>query len=446
MFGFTLQEHDEYLSETLTQLRCHGMTLNDGKCVYRTSRLQFLGRMLSPEGISPLPATLEAIANAPVPHDKKSLRSFMGLTNFYRSFVPDIASLSSSLYELLKENVPFDWTLLHQEHFELLKSALADYVPLAFFDTNITTPTFLTTDASGYGISAVLSQKSSENDMERPIFFLSRKLSENERSYSASEKEFLAVLWACERLHQFLYGRPFTIRTDHQCLKQLLLNGFEGGSAPCRVIRWSTKLLQYNFMVQYIPGKDNYVADALSRVPQDTKESHQELFSVTLDRGNATPLLHQELKRETDSDAKLQVVSGFIRNEWPDRISKVPEEIRQFWNVRHELSYVDGIVTRNDKYVVPVALRENLISLAHEGHQGMSKTKSRIREFYWWPNLNSEVETVIKSCTCCHEIPREAPVQVPSYVTRPWHQIAIDIKGPLYDGMNRPTYIIVLAC
>ena len=224
--------------------------------------------MLSSEGISPLPKTLEAIFEAGTPHDKQSLRSFLGLVNFYRNFIPNAADLCAPLYDLLKSNTSFVWSEKCQADFVKLKSVLADFVPLAFYDSDVNTPTFLTTDASGYGISAVLTQISKETGEERPVYFLCRKLTENEQAYSVSEKEFLAVLWSVERLHQFLYGRPFTIRTDHQCLKQLLLNGVQGGFAPCRVIRWATKLLHYNYEVQYIPGKQNFVADALSRIPQ----------------------------------------------------------------------------------------------------------------------------------------------------------------------------------
>ena len=446
IFGPTEKVHDECLKATLNCLSSHGMTLNEKKCVYKKNSLQFLGRMIGSEGVTPLPETLDAIINAPIPYDKHSLRSFLGLANFYRSFIPNAAIVSSSLYDLLKDNVQFRWSEKHQEDFDALKIALSNFVPLAFFNSDLDTPTFITTDASSYGISAVLSQQDKSTGEERPIYFLSRKLSDMEKKYSVSEKEFLAVLWGIERLHQFLYGRHFMVRTDHQCLKQLLTKGIEGGAAPCRVIRWATKLLQYSFQVQYIPGKQNPVADALSRVPHENKDSGMELFAISLSQQDFDqhPLTLEELTRETEADPLLQEVHKFIDSGWPSRISMVPNEIRGFWNVRNDLSIVNGVIFRHDKFVIPSNLQSKLVAFAHEGHMGMSKCKSRLREIYWWPNLNSSVEVQVRSCPCCHESSREAPVQVPSYVNKPWHQLAIDIKGPIHDSSHRTHYILVL--
>lgn len=443
IYGKTQEEHDESLNLTLTQLRKYGITLNDKKCLYNQTSVQFLGRMLGSEGVSPLHSTVESILEAQVPHDKHSLRSFMGLINFYRNFIPNAAGISAHLYDLLKDQVPFRWTEIHTYEFESLKNTLRNCVPLAYFDSNVNTPTYLTTDASGYGISAVLSQVD-ENGTDRPVYFLSRKLSDTERTYAASEKEFLAVLWGTERLHQYLYGRPFTIRTDHQCLRQLLMNGVEGGSAPCRVIRWATRLLQYNFQVEYIPGKANTIADALSRVPQPSLDSNLELFAVYLQNDSSIPVSLHELKIATQEDDVLQTVIKLMNNGWPDRKSRVPEAVQNFWNVRNELSYVSDVLLRNEKFIVPAVLRDRVVNLAHESHMGITKCKTRIREFFWWPCLNSFVESQLKSCGCCHEPHRDAPVQVPNYVHKPWHQLSVDIKGPVYDSSNRPYYIVTL--
>ena len=450
IFARTLEEHDRYLQATLKRLQDHNITLNEEKCQYKKTEIEFLGRVLGSEGISPPKKSLDAILSAPVPLDKKSLRSFLGLINFFRNFIPNIASCATSLYDLLKENVPFTWNDRHQEEFSALKQKLANFVPLAFYDSCVSTETFLTTDASGYGIAAVLTQVSPETGEEKPICFISRKLSENEQKYSVSEKEFLAVLWSCERLHQYLYGRPFTIKTDHQCLKQLLLNGVQGGSAPCRVIRWSTRLLQYNYEVQYIPGRQNVIADALSRLPQADPDSDLDLFHIALDttlvtlNASTPPISIQELRSETNKDEQLIELSNLIEHGWPSRLNAVPSHMRAYWNVRNELSNIDGVICRGVRYVVPASLQNRIIAFAHEGHLGISKTKMRIREQYWWPKLNSFVESELRSCACCREPYRESPVQVPEYAHKSWHQLAIDIKGPVYDSSNRPCYILVL--
>ena len=444
IYGDSLEKHDACLEMTLQRLREHDITLNDSKCQYRQTTIQFLGRLLSADGVSPLPNTLEAILNAPVPHDKTTLRSFMGLVNFYRNFIPDAAQISSSLYDLLKEHAVFVWSDKHEAEFQSLKQSLANHVPLAFYDSDVDTKTFLTTDASGYGISAVLSQVCKDTNEEKPVYFLSRKLSDNEKSYSVSE-EFLAVLWATERLHQYLYGRPFTVRTDHQDLRQLLLKGFEGGSARCRVIRWATKLMQYNFAVQYIPGKENRVADALSRVPLNSHDSHIELFSVSLDNSSTSaPVTLEEIRSETRADDELQTLIATVQNGWPSRINQIPQTLRKFWNVRGEISLIDEVLLKQDKYIIPATLQDRLVNFAHDGHMGISKCKARLRQYYWWANLNESVESSIRACPCCREPYRDSPVQVPNYPSKPWHQIAIDIKGPIFDAAHRPCYILVL--
>ena len=446
IFANDLEEHDRCLRATLQRLQEHNFTLNDQKCQYRKTEIEFLGRKLSSEGISPPNKSLEAILSAPVPHDKKTLRSFMGLLSFFRNFIPNIARSSSSLYDLLKDNVSYQWTDIHQKEFEELKLKLANCVPLTYFDPCASTSTFLTTDASGYGIAAVLTQVSQEDGKEKPVCFISRKLSEAEQKYSVSEKEFLAVLWSCERLHQYLYGRPFTIKTDHQCLKQLLKNGFQGGNAPCRVIRWSTRLLQYNFEVMYIPGRQNVIADALSRLPRDNPDSCLDLFDihVSLNSNTLSPITIHELREETSKDDKLEELAKLINEGWPARMNLISDPMRAFWNLRHELSIIDGVIYRGEKFVIPGSLQNRIITFAHEGHLGISKTKIRIREQFWWPNLNSSVESQLRSCGCCREAYRDSPVQVPDYKHIPWHQLAIDIKGPVYDLSHRPLYIIVL--
>ena len=105
----------------------------------------------------------------------------------------------------------------------------------------------------------------------------------------------------------------------------------------------------------------------------------------------------------------------YILNGWPSRVSKVPENVKSFWNVRHELSEMNGVILKSE-HVLPCSLRDRIITFAHEGRMGITKCKSRIREFYWWPGVNANVESVLRSCKCCHELPRDSPVQVSNFV------------------------------
>ena len=184
-------------------------------------------------------------------------------------------------------------------------------IPLAFYSNDTNTETILTTDASGNGYGAVLSQI--QNNIERAIYFISRKITSNEEKYSASEQEALAVIWSVLKLHRFLYGRKFIIRTDHQCLRQLLTSMNGNGIAPCRISRWATKLLQYDYTVKYIKGKLNVVADCLSRIQEDkVEESWDHEVSITILTGGTLPVTLKELKDCIKEDEELSALHDKI--------------------------------------------------------------------------------------------------------------------------------------
>jgi hypothetical protein len=196
----------------------------------------------------------------PVPTDQRQLLRFMCASAYYLKFVPRFADLGEPLRALLKPEVSWHWTPECQASFDEIKRRIASPPILAHFD--VTADTFVTADASGFAVGACLSQW--KNGVERPIAFASRTLSPTERKYSASEREALAALWACEKWHFYLYGRSFTLVTDHQALTSLLSMG-GSGHRPLRLHRWASRLYRYSFKVIYKPGKENVVADCLSR-------------------------------------------------------------------------------------------------------------------------------------------------------------------------------------
>ena len=260
VYGKDQSEHDANLQAVLKRLQKYGVKLNKGKCLFSKSSLKFLGHTVSAAGIE-VDDKYEALNNAPVPHDKKSLRSCMGLAGYFSKYIPQFATMVEPLRALLRNDEKFVWSKLVQHSFESVKNAIAQSPILGMYDPNLYVT--LTTDASAYGLGAVLTQV--KNGEEITIQCASRTLSSAERKYSVGEKEALACIWACEKFNTYLWGRKFCLRTDHQALVTLLKKGSDRQSM--RIARWSARLMKYNYDLQYRRGNENKVADALSRLP-----------------------------------------------------------------------------------------------------------------------------------------------------------------------------------
>ena len=446
IYSETLREHDEALERVKKALSQHNFQINEDKSVIRQTEMTFLGRYLSNGEITIPPEAVEAILKCPPPNDKTQLRSFLGVAGFYRNYLSSYSEKVAPLQALLEKSA-FEWTDAEQAVFADLKRAIATSLPLAFFDLNINTKTILTTDASSYGIGGVLSQV--KDGVERPVYFISRKLRSNEQKFSSSELETLAVLWSVERLHQFLFGRHFEIRTDHSALKEVLLGKASNGStAPARIVRWAARLMPYSFSVTYIKGNSNLVADGLSRLPHGTIEGDDSNmdFSVLAIHGEPTCITSELLSSASLQDENIQQICEMITSgKWPLRDCDLPDRLRPYFRVRSELSVHGSLLLRGDRIVPPGSLRSHLLDFAHEGHFGMGKTKARLRMTYWWPAMDREVEELIKKCYCCERLPiRDSPVGEVEWPTTPWTHLAIDIAGPKHDANGLSFYVIAL--
>ena len=218
VYGSTQAEHDLHLREVLERLQSVGLSLNPQKCQFNLPQIRYLGHIVSAKGMEPDPSHVEAIRNAPVPTDVATLRSFLGLASYYSRFVPHFSTITEPLRMLTRKDVPFAWTPEVQHAFDKVKEIIANSVTLHLFDPDL--PAVIATDASAYGLGAVLLQQ--KEGTEVPVAFASRTLSEAERNYSVGEKEALACVWACEKWFQYIWGRHFILRTDHQSLTTLL--------------------------------------------------------------------------------------------------------------------------------------------------------------------------------------------------------------------------------
>lgn len=221
------------------------------------------------------------------------------------------------------------------------------------------------------------------------------------------EREALACLCACERWHLYLYGRDFTLRTDHQALTTLLATSGTG-HRPLRLHRWADRLLQYNYRLEFTPGRDNVVADLLSRAIPTPPTPQVSVPGLEQAEHDIIQLLHtplqetvslSELQDASAADLILSSLSKYRRQGWPKRVS---EELTPYFRIREQLTcWNDTCMARGLCTVVPSSLRARVLAMAHEGHLGIVKLKQRCRDTVWWPGIDRDVETMVKDCTAC---------------------------------------------
>ncbi|XP_062373903.1 uncharacterized protein K02A2.6-like [Sardina pilchardus] len=450
--GTTTAVHDERLHRVFKALAEHHLTLNGDKCVFGASVIEYVGFRLSAEGISPLHSNTEAIQRVPEPTSPAQVASFLGMTAYYLRFLPQYSYTTAPLRKLMKNDEPWLWTPACAEAVHRLKSQLTSPPVLAHFDP--ASPTLVTCDASAIAIGAVMSQL--QGGVERPIAFASRALSPTEQRYSVGEREALACLWACERWHMYLYGRKFTLRTDHQALTTLLATSGTGHK-PLRLHRWADRLQQYNYGLQFTPGRDNVVADLLSRsIPTQPTPPVEDLEHDQTEQ-DLIQLLHaplqetvslRELVDASAADPVLSVVSAYIRHGWP---TKVPDELSPYFRIREQLAcWNDTCVARGLCTVVPSALRARVLAMAHEGHLGIVRLKQRCRDLVWWPGIDRDIETLVRDCTACllsgkTRAPGPPPPMQPlNWPSHPWEHLQLDVCGELHGVPHHQRFLVVI--
>ncbi|XP_047025498.1 uncharacterized protein LOC124634121, partial [Helicoverpa zea] len=254
-----LASHIQNLSAVFEKLRTYNLKLQPDKCEFLCKEVAYLGHLINNDGVQPNPEKIKAITEFPIPKSPKDIKSFLGLVSYYRRFIPDFSKLAKPLTSLLKKDASFKWHNEQQLAFETLQNKLTTSPILAYPD--FSQPFLLTCDASNFAISAILSQGQIGKD--RPIAFASRTLNKAECNYSVTEKECLAIIFGTKAFRPYLYGRKFTIVTDHKPL-QWLFNCKDPGS---RLVRWRLKLEEFDYNIIHKKGKINTNADALSRFP-----------------------------------------------------------------------------------------------------------------------------------------------------------------------------------
>ena len=313
-------EHLSNLEEVLQRLAKSGLRLNLEKCAFFQERVEYCGHAVSSEGLHTLPSKMDAIGSAPPPEDVSQVRSFLGLVTYYQRFIPDMASILQPISELLEHSRKFKWTGQCQHSFDRVKQVLASSEVLMHYDPTL--PLRLASDASPYGLGAVLSHVL-PGGQERPIAYASRKLSKAERAYSQIDKEALGIVWSVKKFHNYLYGHEFELLTDHQPLVSIFspAKGLPTMTAA-RLQRYAMFLAGHQYKIVYRSTKNHSNADCLSRLPLSETVSHDageeavEIFYTSL--MDHLPVTADQIGTSTRRDPILATVLQYVQSGWPD--------------------------------------------------------------------------------------------------------------------------------
>uniref|UniRef100_A0A8C6L0J9 Gypsy retrotransposon integrase-like protein 1 n=1 Tax=Nothobranchius furzeri TaxID=105023 RepID=A0A8C6L0J9_NOTFU len=406
------KEHEERLQNALRILKSAGLKLNNEKCFLRQRQLSYLGHRIGGDGIQPDPSKVAAITELQPPTDVPGLRRFLGMVHYLGRFLPNLSDVIKPLNDLLRSETVWTWDTAQDNAFNKVKQLISTAASLAFYD--VTKPTVVSADASSYGLGGVLLQRHS--DGLKPIAFCSRSLTEAEMRYAQIEKECLAAVWSCERFSTYLYGLDnFTVHTDHKPLVPLI-NNKDLDRVPLRCQRLLMRMMKFNPIAEYVPGKTLTVADMLSRqpLPVITSEVSELTCDVSVFEDAAhtawpmSPSKLERIKQETSVDSDLQVVKRLILEGWPKYVGSVPAQAKAYHHCSNSLSMSKGLVLYGDRIVIPHSMRKEILHRLHDGHQGIIKCKERARLSVWWPGQGKDIQELVTKCLECM---RDRPTQ-----------------------------------
>lgn len=411
----TFEEHLHLLKEVAARLRKAGLTISVEKSRFCRKQVRYLGYLLTESGLSIESSKLEPILNYPRPKTVREVRRLMGLMGFYQKFIPRYSHLTAPITDLLKKSKRFKWSEEAEEALTQLKAVLTSAPVLG--NPDYSRPFVIETDASQLAVGAALLQEFDEG--KRIIGYFSKKLSSTQRKYSATERECLGVLLAVENFRHYIEGSTFTVITDAKSITWLF--SLSAANANSRLLRWALKLQSYDFTLQYRKGKDNILADCLSRIETITgvDQDYEKLKTQIL--GNPTYF-------------KQFMVKG-------DRIYKFVVDANKFTDRRYEW-----------KYYPPTQEREGIMRTVHEpAHLGYDKTLNSLKEKFYWPRMATDTKAYCRSCVPCKTSKATNVNPTPpmgsqkKFCDYPWQLITLDYVGPFPpSGKGRNTCLLVL--
>ena len=439
--GVNQGEHDARLVKLLTLFEKYNVCLNEAKCVFATREVEFLGMRVSEDGISVCSKKLHMVEKATAPKDVAELRSFLGFINFLLKFIPNLAETTQPMSKLLKKDQCWEWGSKEQKSFEEIKRKVREASVLTPYSQKL--PVHLMCDASPVAVGSCLFHVLPDNT-RKPVGFASRVLTEVESRYSQFEREALGLIAGVKKFHPYLYGRRFTLWTDHKPLCSVFKLGRESSTVSPRVMRWAVALKAYEYELHHVAGPENF-ADWLSRyVKEPQAGERREMADLTPLEIRQTNVLLKELpvsadcwEAEQNKDPDIRQIREWLKNGWPEK-NQISRSRMIYYKERLQLSLDAGCLWFGDRIVVPTTLLDDILWLLHETHSGVVNTKMIARRHFWFPQMNQRIEQMIGSCTTCQmaaNAPPKTAMKSWTWPTAPWSRIHVDHFGPI-DGKH----------
>lgn len=434
-------DHLKHLEIIFSKVRDAGLTLKFSKCNFLSDQVDFLGFLLTKDGIKMNPDRSLAVSDFPTPRSSNDLQSFLGFVNFYSKFSAKHANLIEPLLGLTKKGAKWHWGPREQEAFERVKSNFIDTVMLAYPDFN--KPFFINTDASFVAVGGELFQYDVE-DHRRPIIYCSRVLKQSERNYTITELELLAIVVCCAKFRPFILGYPTTVMTDHRALTFLSTCFLNSG----RLTRWALQLQPYDLKVEYIKGSENLAADTLSRYPPELHQVPPNTLEINV-----------RTFKNVINNSLLKSLKNLPSSQLADpRLGRIIRSIKSATHFRGETLYClhQDLLFQNNKLkgtfrlCIPQNLEFSIIEQAHKaiGHFGARKTYNYLKTSAIFPKMEKKIRKFVSACDDCQKckVPNRVshlPLQ-PVLTSELLGLLSVDLFGPLPKSKGNFSWIFVL--
>jgi transposase InsO family protein len=427
------KQHREHVKKVLQRLREAGLQASISKCEFHVTRTKYLGFIITTEGLEVDPEKIAVIREWKTPTTVKGIQSFLGFGNFYRVFIKEYSRIARPLHRLTQMDVPFVWDEKCQKAFEEIKERLSTAPVLHYYQPDLETR--IETDASDQVVAGVMSQR--KDDKWHPVAYYSKSMSAPEQNYEIHDKEMLAIIRALEEWRAELEGlqrnERFDILTDHQALEYFMTKR----KLSARQARWAEFLSRFYFMIRYRPGKQNTIADILSRKNETSGDRNGHRVQVLL----KPECLDREIRRPQESitlapiGAEETVIERVKRE---NRTSPSLEEYRELarknasdWKLEGEQLIFNGRLVVPNEGDLKARLLDEIHRQPSTAHPGREKTRRLLKERYYWDTWRRDVERYVDNCMVCKrtKAPRDKtpgllqPLPIPD---RPWQHISMD--------------------